>query len=208
MNDIKFGSAHSDEMIAQRYFYGEVGKSALINKLGITDQSALDRAEALFVNHALYHGLSAQAKTLSAQGLQAMHKELFGELYEWAGSFRDYSTGRGLPFCRPEFIAKELDKLYQHLNDNLHQNLSKSRFVQLSAKFIGELNAIHPFIDGNGRTQRESLLIITQTTGFQITLNAHTTTYLSQEKWYAAAEESHYCATYHGFEEIIDHIIK
>lgn len=204
---MKIGSAHSDETTAKRYFYGEIGKSVLVNKLGITAQADLDRAEAFFVEYALHHGLSKNAQTLSPQGLQAMHKELFGELYAWAGQFRDYTTGRGLPFCRPEFIAKELTKIYDELTCQLHHGMDKQVLVKISAKFMGELNAIHPFIDGNGRTQRETLLIIANQAGFHVVLNDTTTPYLSQQKWYQAAEESHYYATYHGFEEIIFNII-
>ena len=85
--------------------------------------------------------------------------------------------------------------------------MPKANFIKSTAKFIGELNAIHPFIDGNGRTQRETLLLITQQAGFDIILNEMSTPYLSQQKWYAAAEQSHYYAIYHGFENIIHHII-
>lgn len=200
---MQFGSAHSDEIIAKQYFQGEIGKSVLVNKLGITNQEQLEKAEAYFVEYALMQGLSAQARVLSPDGLKQMHKELFGAIYVWAGEYRHYTTGRGLPFCRPEFIAKSLDKLYQELNQALYEGMDKTPFIKISARFIGELNAIHPFIDGNGRTQRESLLLIAEKAGLRLTINE----YLSQKIWYQAAEESHLYARYHGFENIIKNII-
>ena len=62
-----------------------------------------------------------------------MHKELFGELYTWAGSFRDYTTGRGYPFCRPEFIEKEITKVYVQLNKKVHFDMNKEDFIKTSA---------------------------------------------------------------------------
>ena len=109
------GSANSDEMVAKKYFQGEVGKSPLVNKLGISKQSQLDEAEKYFVEFAIaIRGLSPTAKTLSPQGLQAMHKELFGELYDWAGQFRDYTTGGACLFVVLNLLQKNWIKFIAH----------------------------------------------------------------------------------------------
>ncbi len=197
------GSSNSDEDIAKRYFYGEIGKSTLVNKLDIKNQIELEEAEAYYVELAIANGLSKQAQELSPDGLKQMHKELFGEIYEWAGVYRTYGTGRGLPFCRPEFIDNELKKLYQRLNNKLYHGMTKDEFIRVVAYFLGYLNAIHPFIDGNGRTQRQSLLLICQQFDFTLKINQ----YLTQKYWYRSAELSHQYGDDSGFEEILKNII-
>lgn len=104
------GSSKSDEIRAKKYFLGEIGNSPLVNKLDIDNQQELDEAEAYFVENALANGLSEKAKELSPHGLKQMHKELFGELYTWAGSFRDYTTGRGYLFVALNLLKKKLQK--------------------------------------------------------------------------------------------------
>lgn len=195
-------SNHSEEIIAQKYFQGAIGNSTLVNLLGIKDQKELEEAEAYYIEYTLALGLSDKAKEISPNGLKQMHKELFGDIYEWAGTFRTYTTGRGLPFCRPEYIENELNKLYKKINLSIYSNMDKEEFIKQSAFFIGELNVIHPFIDGNGRTQRQILSLIAEKAGFQLDVNK-----LNKEAWYKSAEECHKYAIYQGFEEIISSII-
>lgn len=197
------GSGKSDEVIASYYFQGDIGNSPLVNKLGLTNQVELEKMEAYCVEQALKIGLSIKAKELSPNGLKQMHKEFFEAIYDWAGSYRTYTTGRGLPFCKPEYIEKELDKIYRRLNENLTNDMDKQEFVKISAWFIGELNTIHPFIDGNGRTQRQILSLIAEKAGFKVNINA-----LDKTDWYKSAEECHAYAKYDGFEKVISSILE
>ena len=196
------GSGKSDEIRAKKYFLGEIGNSPLVNKLDIDNQKELDEAEAYFVENALANGLSEKAKELSPDGLKQMHKEIFGELYTWAGSFRDYATGRGYPFCIPDYIDENIVKIYGKLNEKIQFGMKQEDFVKTSAWFIGELNTIHPFIDGNGRTQRKTLDLIAEKAGFSLN-----TSLLDKDKWYKSAEECHIHAKYDGFENIISSLI-
>lgn len=196
-------SSSTEEKIAQRYFQSTIGNSPMINTLGITDQDKLDKMEALSVENALSNGLSDKAKVLSPKGLKQMHKEFFNNIYEWAGNIRPYTTGRGTPFCRPEYIDNMLNKLYNKLNKELTSNLNQEKFIQITAEFIGDLNSIHPFIDGNGRTQRGSLSIIAEKAGYYLDINN-----IDQNEWYQAANICHNYADYSGFEKIISNLIK
>lgn len=132
-----------------------------------------------------------------------MHKEMFGEIYDWAGIYRNYPTGRDLPFCLPDFIESSLESLYKKLNQIIKPNIDKQCFIKSAAEFIGELNAIHPFIDGNGRTQRQTLALIAQKAGFDLTISDK----LVKEEWYLAAAESQATATYDRFEAIISSLL-
>lgn len=58
------------------------------------------------------------------------------------------------PFCFPENIAAEMRGLFVRLHDaDLLRGRSAEDFAEEAAKFLAYLNAIHPFREGNGRTQ-------------------------------------------------------
>lgn len=189
------GSSKADEIAAKKYFQPN---GVLVNLLEIPDQESLEKAEAFYVELANKKGLSPLSKDISVEGLKQQHRELFDNLYEWAGSFRDYTTGRGLPFCRPEYIENELEKIYKSVNQKISFGVSEKVFAKAAAEFIGNLNAIHPFIDGNGRTQRNSLAFLAKKANYIIDVST-----LKKESWYKAAELSHIKADYRLFEEII-----
>ncbi len=58
-------------------------------------------------------------------------------------------------FCRAEFIIPYSDDLFAKLKaENYLQGLGREEFIQRVAFYIAEINALHPFREGNGRTQR------------------------------------------------------
>ena len=86
---------------------------------------------------------------------RALHHHLFQDVYQWAGEYRDIRTAKGgSVFCYPENIQKEMEKQFAKLNDPAFlPGAEMEDFVAVTADFLGELNAIHPFREGNGRTQ-------------------------------------------------------
>lgn len=61
---------------------------------------------------------------------------------------------QGNPFCFPEHIEDQAEKLFAELRaDNFLENLEPGDFSTRAALFLSELNAIHAFREGNGRTQ-------------------------------------------------------
>ncbi len=60
------------------------------------------------------------------------------------------------PFAAPQFIASALDDLFRKLSSENHLcKLQREGFAERAAFYLGEINAVHPFREGNGRTQRE-----------------------------------------------------
>lgn len=102
-----------------------------------------------------------------------VHRHLFQDVYVWAGKYRTVRTGKdGNSFCYPEHIASQMDALFGHLNDAaLLPRSSRSDFVNAAAHFLGELNAIHAFREGNGRTQLSYLLLIGLRAGYPLDLS-------------------------------------
>jgi cell filamentation protein len=79
------------------------GSDVLRNKLGITNQAALDKAEADVV--ALREPTRPHFKKFTLPEVQAVHKHLLERVYDWAGQIRTYTTGRSAAsFARPEHI--------------------------------------------------------------------------------------------------------
>ena len=90
--------------------------------------------------------------------LQRIHRYIFQDVYAWAGELRsvDLSKPGEVWFARPEYIKPTLDQLGKKLAEENHlRGLEKDSFVTRGAYYWGEVNAIHPFREGNGRTQRE-----------------------------------------------------
>lgn len=154
------------------------------NKLGITDQHLLETVE-----EELFHRNNITRQPLRAfslEELQAVHKHLFEDLYDWAGKIRNYPTGRGpAPFALPDMIASSYGQLLTQLQkEHFLIGLEKSAFAARVAYFVNELNAIHPFVEGNGRITRIFLQDLAEQAGHKFALVniAH-----KKDAWYKAA---------------------
>jgi cell filamentation protein, protein adenylyltransferase len=63
----------------------------------------------------------------------------------------------GSTFCYPESIDREAKKLFKQLAEAKHyKGLSSENFAQKAAHFLAELNAIHPFREGNAAASSAS----------------------------------------------------
>lgn len=115
---------------------------------------------------------------------KALHRTLFEDVYPWAGQVRDYSTGRGAaPFCLPEFIDENMERIFAQLAvSGDFKNLTVEEFADRAAALVNDINAVHPFIEGNGRTSREFLKDLAARAGHPIDLAK-----FERGSWYAAA---------------------
>ena len=88
--------------------------------------------------------------------LMAHHRQLFGDLYPWAGKPRTVGIAKGVyRFEPPERITKELDRVLGNVASEKHlKGLAPEAFCDRAAEHFSDLNVIHPFRDGNGRTLR------------------------------------------------------
>ena len=130
----------------------------LINRLNIKDAQALEEAE---FRYSTIRSVELTEKFLKVPFntyiLKDIHKKLFSDVYDWAGEYRTVDISKGNSrFCNMNFIESELERVYKEIKSlNYLQNLDQKEFSEQVAYFIGEINAIHPFREGNGRTQRE-----------------------------------------------------
>ena len=87
-----------------------------------------------------------------------IHKKLFGDVYFFAGEFRRENIAKGsFRFADYRYIENEIIKLFKMiLKDNiiLNNNIDKDMLAEKLAYYSAELNVLHPFREGNGRSQR------------------------------------------------------
>lgn len=102
--------------------------------------------------------------------LQTIHRELFGNVYDWAGKIRRVDISKGnTRFANFAFIENESRKLLEKLkNENYLRVLDKDKFAERAAYYLDELNVLHPFREGNGRTLRLFMTQLAIKNGFQI----------------------------------------
>ncbi len=130
------------------------GTGVLRNKLNITDPDTLQAAEAAFAATAV-ESIEIGAPPFDLAYLRSLHRQLFDEVYEWAGALRTVDIAKGTTrFCSNTRIEPEANRLLRALDATDLDLLSRPEQIRRIAEFYGELNMVHPFREGNGRTQR------------------------------------------------------
>lgn len=143
------------------------GTTVLRNKAGLTDQDDLDQFELLMFQSRAEEPLPEGA--LDYAHYRAIHHHFFQDVYDWAGEPRRIRTAKGGNwFCFPEYVDGEMNKLFAALaaENYLMDAGDIASFSLRAAHYIAELNAIHPFREGNGRCQLTLLSILLDLAGF------------------------------------------
>lgn len=109
---------------------------------------------------------------LAVRHYRAIHHHLFQDVYRWAGRFRTVRIAKGdSMFCYPEYIPEQMNTLFAELKGKgLLRELAPNAFAVAAARFLGTLNAIHPFRDGNGRAQLVFLALLADRAGHPLNL--------------------------------------
>jgi cell filamentation protein len=146
------------------------GTAVLINRLGIRDQAALEAFEADVTAERSSH--EVPPGSLDYDHYLAIHRHLFQDVYDWAGEIRTVRVAKeASAFCYPEHIDREMRRLFSELDGEKHfRDRSPADFTVLAAHFLAELNAIHPFREGNGRTQLSFLTLLAEQAGHPLAL--------------------------------------
>ena len=154
-----------------KYCYENSG--ILINKLDIRDYKQLEKYEAK-ITAAKSLGLRIKGITgdFDKKHYISIHKYLFEDIYPFAGEFREENIGKGeFRFASFEYIEPELDRLLNELKqENFLAGLSKQELAKRLAYYLSELNVLHPFREGNGRTNREFIRQLALKNGYVLNL--------------------------------------
>lgn len=136
--------------------YTDPVTGVLLNKLGLETAAELEAAEREITHAALILlGESPVHLGYDLTHLCAIHQRIFGDIYDWAGQIRTVGIAKGTLFCLPQYIETSAAEIFRALSsENFLRDLDREAFVARLAYYMGEVNAVHPFREGNGRTQR------------------------------------------------------
>lgn len=167
-----------------KYFETDTNNQVLKNKLGIKDAKELEEFERFITNRASRDVPKVEP---NFDGLKKIHKHYFNDVYEWAGQVRDVNISKSLigGFTKTENIEKEMQALFDKLEkDNYLKGMEQKPFAHKLAETFGELNNIHPFREGNGRTQRQFIKQIAEDAGHKVDFS-----YVTKERMLQASED-------------------
>ena len=150
------------------------GTNVLVNKMNIKDPIALKNYETSVIGLKLM-ALSKRGITgkFDVSHFVSIHKFLFEDIYPFAGLFRTENIAKDyFQFAEWEYIESELTRLLSELkSENFLANLTKEKFAERLAYYWAELNVLHPFREGNGRTTREFLRQLSLKNGYILNLH-------------------------------------
>lgn len=143
------------DAINSKYTYK--GTDILKNKLGIKDEKLLKEYETRIVAFKI-----ATISTVilpmdyTPERLKFIHKYLFDDIFYFAGEYREENITKGnFRFSEFEYIEENIQRIFNNIKIDEMKKMSFNDFVKQISYIMTELNVLHPFREGNGRTIRE-----------------------------------------------------
>lgn len=168
------------------------GTNVLRNKADTRDLDELQKFErgvtAIRVQELREHPIRGD---FSLAHMQAMHEQIFKDVYEWAGKIRtvDIAKGKGpdrTVFTYTEKIPEKAAEIQSIIKDaNYGRDQNAREFAETMAKVYAAVNKMHPFREGSGRVTREYMQELAQQSGRTLDY-----TKVQRELWNEAAKES------------------
>jgi cell filamentation protein len=162
------------------YFWPGQIDDCRINKLGIHDATKLEKAERKRTAVRAAQIISGDAgipRTFDLEHLRAIHRQLFQDVYDWAGELRVTELVRPAQdpaapaneFVKPEDIERLAPVIFSQLGDPSElRDRPTPEVVDTLARTYAAINVLHPFVEGNGRTQRIFLDHAAEAAGYRI----------------------------------------
>jgi cell filamentation protein len=148
------------------------GTDVLRNRLDVRNTQELERVERALTLGRLVElrSTGAGAGGFDFAHLQAVHRHVFQDVYEWAGQVRAVTLGKGTTqFCLPQHLESFAATIFSALaSEDVLVGLTAEAFADAAANLLADLNALHPFREGNGRAQRAFLELLSDHAGHPI----------------------------------------
>lgn len=143
----------------------------LKNLYSITDQDLLHKIERNITTYKIAQlecGKVLFDDFFDVNNYLKLHHYIFSDIYSFAGEIRDEAIYKSnepyrkgvTPFCYPSFIYQNLDSLLKEMSRNVRNITSYERLVHYISYYYSEINVVHPFREGNGRTLRIFLKLL------------------------------------------------
>lgn len=107
----------------------------------------------------------------SLKHLRSIHRELFQDVFDWAGEIRTTNISkRDTKFADRDVIEAQFAEVHGDLaaHDLTRGGTGQSEFASVAAEVFARVNAIHPFREGNGRTQEVYLWQLSRQAGYDL----------------------------------------
>jgi cell filamentation protein len=164
---------NSYKYIDPDYTYTDPISGLLRNKQDITDPEVLLFVESGAVTKRLQELYENPIKIEGIDSLFEIHKHLFQDIYTWAGKKRYVEISKdGKQF----FPTTHFDKAFRYIDQLIAEYKkiprgNKINLVGKLAEILDNVNYLHPFREGNGRTQREFLRLLASEKSLILNLN-------------------------------------
>jgi len=176
------------------------GTDVLRNKAEITNANELDTYEGeLSTLRSIEIIENPVSGKFDLAHLQSIHLALFQDVYDWAGKIRTVDISRGNSrFANVRFIESVANDIFNKLaRENRLKGLDANDLSKRLAHYLSEINALHPFREGNGRVQRIFISQLSEEAGYKLDYSD-----LEQEQIYRAME-----LAFNGDESILANLI-
>ena len=151
------------------------GTTVLVNKFDLHTQKELNAVESVLVTaKTIQWSENPRCAAFDFEHYKAIHRHLFGELYDWAGQVRMVNLSKkGTQFCPVEEIPRVSAAIFKRLaQNNLLCGLARNDFIAALVDLYQRTNELHPFREGNGRTQRVFLSQLAENAGYDLDFTA------------------------------------
>ena len=175
--------------------------NVLINKLNIKTHDELVVAEREITSLKI-----AMAKSQPIEGnfdlkhLKKIHKFIFEDIYSWAGCLRYVNISKGNQFCLADNLEMDGNSIFEKLKSDNYLVDYQGSVPHKLAYYLSEINVLHPFREGNGRTQRLFIEYLAKNAGYSIDFSN-----VSAKEMIIASAESFACE-YDKINEMFDRI--
>jgi len=155
------------------YTYTDPKSGVLRNLANVTDYNTLLLIESGAVTKRLADLQANPIKIKNSSSLLDIHRHLFQDIYLWAGKIRTVEISKG---GKPFFPLSHFHNAFAFIDTLIaaYRKIDKKDKIQLThklAEILDTVNFLHPFREGNGRTQREFLRILAKEKGLLLNLN-------------------------------------
>jgi len=155
------------------YVYTDPKTGILRNLANITDPNDLLFFESAAV---IKRAKELELRPIMVRGAKTLldiHRYLFQDVYHWAGQIRTVEISKQ---GRPFFLTAYFDNGFAYIDTLImeYRNVvqtDKDTLAEHLAVLLDNINYLHPFREGNGRTQREFIRVLALEKGYFLNLN-------------------------------------
>lgn len=156
--------------INSKYIYPNT--NVLVNKLDIRDSFELAKAESFLVSQRVIELSFTPIIVRKIHDIKRIHAHLFFDVYAWAGEYREVNISKsGNPFMSLQSFGTGENYIDSLIVDFLESANTRPEIIFHLARILDNLNYMHAFREGNGRTQREAIRSLALEKGYIADIN-------------------------------------